>query len=132
MFPGESSELQSIKTRHEHLVPKRVHEEQCATYSHEMTPELAETVGRIVIRLVPLLYGGMFGSLIDDLPMALGIAALVSMGMDLAMGDRSLLRSLLRGGCPLLALLANGLADLFGVLGFRAPTVLRNMRCGVS
>ena len=47
---------------------------------------------------MPLLYGGMFGSLIDDLPLALGMAALVSMGMDLAMGDRSLLRSLLRGG----------------------------------
>ena len=136
MFPGESSELDLIKTRHERLVPRRAHEQQCATYSHEMTPDLKEAVGRVVIRLVPLLYGGMFGSLIDDLPLALGLAVLVSMGMDLAMGDRSLLRSmfkpLIRGGCPVLASLAHGLAAVFGVLGIRVPSALRDMRCGVS
>ena len=125
-----------MEAAEEAVVTERLHDEQCVHYTHEMPYEVKESVGRVIIRLVPLLYGGMFGSLLDDMPLALTVAALVSAGMDLAMGRQSILRtvggSLFRGGCPVIAFMANGLADLVEVIGLNPPPVLRNMRCRVS
>ena len=102
MYPGDNTQLEVSTPRNEHGMSRRSHEAQCAHYSHEMPDDLKESVGRFVIRLVPLLYGGMFGSLIHDLQLALIIGAVISAGMDIAMGDHSVLRSLvkplLRGG----------------------------------
>ena len=114
----------------------RVHDEQCVQYSHEMPLDLQEAIGRFIFRVVPLLYGGMFGALTHEMPIAMTIAVLVSIGMDLAMGPRSMLRSMLRpvvrGGCPLLAAVARATADLIRVAGLKPPRGLSDMRCGVS
>jgi len=133
---GDQSELKPAEPVHGSGIPRRVHDEQCVQYTHEMPHDLKESVGRVVIRVVPVLYGGMFGALINDVPLALTLGAVVSAGMDLAMGDHSVLRtvgrSVLRGGCPVLALIARGLGGLIGALGLQVPTLLRDMRCGVS
>lgn len=115
---------------------ERIHDEQCVQYTHEMPYDLQESIGRFVIRVVPLIYGGTFGILMDEMPAALTVGAMVSAGMDLAMGNRSILRnlgrSLLASGCPLLAGIARGLSGGLHVIGIRAPAPLRDMRCKSS
>ena len=115
---------------------ERMHDEQCVRYTHEMPYDLQESIGRFVIRIVPLLYGGMFGTLMDEIPVALTVGAVVSAGMDLAMGNRSILRnlgrSLFTSGCPLLAGMARGLSGGLNAIGIRAPASLRDMRCRFS
>ena len=96
MLSSDYSEIRVLQSKLETAAPRRVHEGQSAQYSHELPPESKESAGRVVIRLVPLLYGGLFGSLIKDIPLAMGIALAVSAVVDLAMGDRSVLRSLIR------------------------------------
>ena len=115
---------------------RRVHEEQCVQYSHEMPYDLQEAVGRFIFRVVPLLYGGMFGALAHEMPIAMSIAALVSIAVDLAMGPYSILRSmgspLLRGACPLLAMIVRMTAYLIRIVGFKPPSALSRIRCEVS
>lgn len=115
---------------------ERMHDEQCVQYTHEMPYDLQESIGRFVIRIVPLLYGGMFGTLMDEMPMALTVGAVVSAGMDLAMGNRSILRnlgrSLFTSGCPLLAGMARGVSGGLNTIGIRAPASLRDIRCRFS
>jgi hypothetical protein len=110
-----------------------MHDEQCVQYTHEMPYDLQESIGRFVIRIVPLLYGGMFGTLMDAMPVALTVGAVVSAGMDLAMGKRSILRnlgrSLFAGSCPLLAGMARGVTGGLNAIGIRAPASLRDIRC---
>jgi len=136
-MPGvKQSDLISLELDKDAVPAARIHEEQSVQYTHEMPYDLQESIGRVIIRIVPLLYGGMFGSLLDELPMALTVGAVVSAGMDLAMGNQSILLSLGRpffiGGCPLIALLARNLAGGISALGLRAPGALSNMRCGAS
>lgn len=115
---------------------RRVHDEQCVRYSHEMPLDLQEAIGRFIFRVVPLLYGGMFGVLTHEMPIAMTIGVLVSTGMDLAMGPRSIMRSMaqpvVRGGCPVLAAVARATARLIRMVGLKAPPALSDMRCGVS
>ena len=115
---------------------QRVHDEQCVQYSHEMPFDVQEAVGRFIFRVVPLLYGGMFGALAHEMSIAMTIAVLVSIGVDLAMGRHSILRSislpLLRSGCPMLAMIARATARLIRVVGLKPPLVLSEIRCGVS
>jgi len=119
------------------VVPaKRKHDEQCVQYTHEMPYDVQESIGRFVIRIVPLLYGGMFGTLMGEMPVALTVGAVVSAGMDLAMGDRSVLRnlgrSLFASGCPVLAGTARGLSRGLNAIGIRAPASLSDIRCRSS
>ena len=115
---------------------ERMHDEQCVQYTHEMPYDLQESIGRFVIRIVPLLYGGMFGTLMHAIPVALTVGAVVSAGMDLAMGNRSILRnlgrSLFTSGCPLLASMARGVSGGLNAIGIRAPASLRDIRCRFS
>jgi len=115
---------------------ERTHDEQCVKYTHEMPYDVQESIGRFVIRIVPLLYGGMFGTLMDEMPVALTVGALVSAGMDLAMGKRSILRnlgrSLVASGCPVLAVMARGLSGGLTAIGISAPAPLRDIRCRFS
>lgn len=112
---------------------RRVHDEQCVQYSHEMPLDLQESIGRFIFRVVPLLYGGMFGALTHEMPIAMTIGGLVSIGMDLAMGKHSILRStgspVLRCGCPVLAAVAHVTARLIRMVGLKAPRALGDMRC---
>jgi hypothetical protein len=101
-----------------------------------MPHDVQESIGRFVIRIVPLLYGAMFGTLMDEMPVALAVGALVSAGMDLAMGKRSILRrfgrSLIVSGCPVLAGMARGLSACLIAIGIGAPAPLRDIRCRFS
>ena len=113
---------------------RRVHDEQCVQYSHEMPFELHEAISRFIFRVVPLLYGGMFGALAHAMPAAMIIAALVSAGLDIAMGRYSMLRatgrSMARTGCPLMAAAARGTAWLLRAAGLNPPEALSQARCG--
>lgn len=115
---------------------ERIHDEQCVRYSHAMPHDLQESVGRVIIRIVPLLYGGMFGALMDEFPLAMAVGGVASALLDLSMGHASILRSfispMLRGGCPLIAAAAQGLASMINATGLRAPAALGKLRCGVS
>lgn len=136
MLTGKQSEPNPVQVTEDVTTGKRVHEEQYVHYTHELSYDSKESIGRVIIRLVPLLYGGMFGALLDDMSLALTVAAIVTVGMDLAMGNQSLLRTFIRcfmkGGCPLIAALANTLAAVIRLTGLQAPAFLRDMRCGVS
>jgi len=96
MLSGKESDLNPVQATEDVTARKRVHDEQCVQYTHELSYDTKESVGRVIIRLVPLLYGGMFGALLDDMPLALTVGAIVSVGMDLAMGNQSLLRAFIR------------------------------------
>ncbi|MCB1784791.1 MAG: hypothetical protein H6953_15280 [Chromatiaceae bacterium] len=115
---------------------RRPHEDQYVHYTHEMTDGAKEGSGRFVVRAVPLLYGFLVGGLIDNLSAGLAVGASVSAMVDLTMGEGSLLRPLLRpfamAGCPVVAVLANGLGRGIGLLGLPVPNALRDVRCGVS
>ena len=136
MLSGNKSELSPEQAAEDVTTKRKMHEEQYVHYTHELQYDTKESIGRVIIRLVPLLYGGMFGALLDDMPLALTVAAIVSLGMDLAMGNQSLLRAVIRcflmGGCPVIAAMANMLAALIRFVGLRAPAFLSDMRCGVS
>lgn len=96
MLSGKQSELNPAQATENGKARERIHEEQYVHYTHELSYDTKESVGRVIIRLVPLLYGGMFGALLDDMPLALTVGAIVSIGMDLAMGNQSLLRAFIR------------------------------------
>jgi len=134
MVPGEQSESGPMEPTEQGN--GRVHDEQCVQYTHEMPYELKESFGRVIIRLVPLLYGFMFGGLTENMPVSLSIGVLVSTALDLGMGEKSLFLgffgSLSKRGCPVIAALARVLAWGIGSVGMRAPKALANMRCGMS
>lgn len=96
MLTGKQSELNPAQAVENVKARERIHEEQYVQYTHELSYDTKESVGRVIIRLVPLLYGGMFGALLDDMSLALTVGAIVSVGMDLAMGNQSLLRAFIR------------------------------------
>ncbi|MCG6967441.1 MAG: hypothetical protein LJE59_13115 [Chromatiaceae bacterium] len=114
----------------------RSHEEQHAHYSHELSDDDKEASGRAIVRTVPLLYGFLAGALFHDLAAGLAVGGAVMLGTDLAMGQRSLFRPLLQRpatvACPVIAVLAHGLAAVIAAIGLTAPSALRGMRCGVS
>lgn len=96
MLSGNQSELGPVQATEHVTARKRIHDEQYVHYTHELSYDSKESIGRVIIRLVPLLYGGMFGALLDDMPLALTVGAMVSVAVDLAMGNQSVLRSFLR------------------------------------
>ena len=136
MSCAKRSDLRSVELEENAGSDERSHDEQCVQYSHEMPYDLQESIGRFIIRVVPLLYGGMFGTLMHEMQMALTVGVVVSAGMDLAMGNQSILRklgdSLFAGGCPLLAGIARGLAGGMNAIGIRAPGFLSDLRCRAS
>jgi len=96
MLSGNQSELSPVQATEDVTARKRIHDEQYVHYTHELSYDSKESIGRVIIRLVPLLYGGMFGALLDDMALALTVGGIVSVGMDLAMGNQSILRSFVR------------------------------------
>lgn len=137
MSSGERSDLIPAEHRDECASSRRrVHDEQCVQYTHEMPYDVKEAAGRVIIRLVPLLYGFLFGSLTGNMPVAMSIGTLVSAALDFGMADKSMVmgvfKSVLRSGCPVVATLAHGLAWAIRSVGLPAPKAMSRMRCGVS
>ena len=115
---------------------KTRHQDQYVHYTHQMPDETAEASARVLIRLVPLIYGALMGGLYGNLLAGVLLGLLVSALLDYRMWDRSLLRPVSRRcaatGCPLVAAAARGLASLVGAIGLPAPSVMRQMRCDAS
>jgi hypothetical protein len=61
---------------------------------HELSESAAESISRLLIRLVPCVYGGLLGYLGGVLVPGLIVGILASLVFDLAMGRHSLLRRL--------------------------------------
>jgi hypothetical protein len=136
MSSGDQADSIMAERNLEGASDRRVHDEQCVQYTHEMPYDVKEATGRVVIRLVPLFYGFMFGSLTDNMPVAMTIGVLVATALDLGMADKSMARglfgSLLRSGCPVVAKIAHGLAWAIKAFGLPVPRAMSHMRCGVS
>jgi hypothetical protein len=85
----------------------RSHHDQYAHYTHELTEDSTETSARVLVRIVPLAYGALLGTLSDRLVLGLGAGILLSLAFDLFMGRGSLARSLSRAAvrrlCPAVA-----------------------------
>ncbi|MCG6967438.1 MAG: hypothetical protein LJE59_13100 [Chromatiaceae bacterium] len=117
-------------------VARRVHEEQHVHYTHEMSRDTSEASGRFIIRMVPLLYGVLVGSLLADPVPGLLVGSLGFMALDLTMAGNSLLLALLRrclsAGCPFVAVLVNTLVRGIDVVGLPVPRQLRDIRCAAS
>ncbi len=111
-----------------------VHRDQYVEYSHELPEGSAEAVSRLLIRIVPLIYGGLLGHLADHMGFGLLLRFASATAFDLYMRDKSILRTHGRRAaanlCPRLAALAHRAADLIQRLGGRAPGFLRRMHCG--
>ena len=111
----------------------RHHRDQYVDYSHEMSHDTYEASGRVIVRIVPLLYSGMIGGIFDHMVAALSIGILVSVALDLTMGNKSLSRPILRPlmhfGCPLFAAVSRSIARAVYATGIYKPTQWRDLRC---
>jgi hypothetical protein len=64
-----------------------------AFYTHELPEETTEAASRLLVRVVPLVFGALLGSLADNLAIGLSAALVVSLVFDLSMEGKSLLRA---------------------------------------
>ena len=69
---------------------------QHAHYTHQLSEEATEAVSRLLIRIVPLVYGAILGSLADDVAIGLTAALAISLAFDLSMEGNSVVRGLYR------------------------------------
>ena len=115
-------------------VTRPVHRDQYVEYSHELPERAAEAMSRVLVRIVPLVYGGLLGHLGGRMGLGLLLGFVSAAAFDLYMGDKSMLRTQGRwmalNLCPRLAALARTVADLVERLGGRVPAFLRRMHCG--
>jgi hypothetical protein len=112
------------------------HQDRYVHYTHQMPDETAEASARVLIRIVPLIYGALMGGLYGNLLAGVLLGLLVSALLDYRMWDSSLLRPVSRRcaatGCPLIAAAARGFATAVGAIGLPAPSAMRQMRCDAS
>jgi hypothetical protein len=108
------------------------HQDQYVQYTHELPEASADAVWRILVRVVPLAYGALFGALFDHMALGLTVAFGISVIADLKMREQSLLRAsaarVYVTTCPVIAMIAHGLAAVIGRLG-PMPRVLSEMQC---
>lgn len=113
-----------------------VHHDQHGHYTHELPEGGADAASRALVRFVPLVFGGLFGSLADNVVLGLVTGVTASAAFDLYMGENSIIRGLsrrvLRMACPGIAAAAHGTAGIFKLLGLAPPAALGNVQCGVS
>ena len=110
------------------------HRDQYGQYTHEMPDDTAEASARVLIRAVPLIYGGLLGGLMSNIVLGLSLGLVMTMALDLRMGDKSFFRVILapvmRRSCPVIGALAPRVARAIEGLGLPVPAVLRDVRCG--
>ncbi|MCB1725221.1 MAG: hypothetical protein H6959_06950 [Chromatiaceae bacterium] len=107
-----------------------------AQVARDLPESTAEVVSRMIIRVVPLIYGVLLGLVIDDLALGALAGLALAAALDLAMRERSLLMGALRrlGSwvCPPLAVLARTVARLATRLGLGGLRGLCDVRCGIG
>ena len=67
-----------------------------AQYTHQLSEEEAEAVSRWLVRVVPLVFGAMLGSLAHNIAIGLLAAVAVSLAFDLSMEGNSIALGLYR------------------------------------
>ena len=67
-----------------------------AHYTHQLPEESTEAASRLLVRVVPLVFGAMLGSVGNNLAVALAAALAISVAFDLSMADKSIARRLYR------------------------------------
>jgi len=67
-----------------------------AQYTHQLSEEEAEAVSRWLVRVVPLVFGAMLGSLAHNIAIGLLAALAVSLAFDLSMEGNSIALGLYR------------------------------------
>jgi predicted lipid-binding transport protein (Tim44 family) len=109
------------------------HHDRYVHYTHQMPDETAEASARVLIRLVPLMYGALMGGLYGHLAAGLLLGLVPSLALDYRMGGKSLIQPVLQRcaatGCPLLAAAVRGMSAAIGAIGLPVPTKLRQKRC---
>ena len=109
------------------------HQDRYVHYTHQMPDETAEASARVLIRLVPLVYGALMGGLYGHLPAGLLLGLTASLALDYRMGGKSLIQPVLRlcaaTGCPLLAAAIRGVSAAIEAIGLPVPANMRQKRC---
>jgi hypothetical protein len=67
-----------------------------AQYTHQLSEEETEAVSRWLVRVVPLVFGVMMGSLANNTAIGLSAALAVSLAFDLSMEGNSIVLGLFR------------------------------------
>ncbi len=84
---------------------RRDHVDRCVQYTHQMSEDGAEASARTLARIVPLIYGGLFGAFTENMYLGFSLGLMLTLALDLRMGDKSLslplLRPLINGSCRL-------------------------------
>ncbi len=96
MLPKVKSDLTAMERANGNGVAANVRHDQYVQYNHEMTDDTAEASARALIRMVPLVYGGLVGGIVGNVPLGLAIGLATTMALDLKMGRHSITLRLLR------------------------------------
>lgn len=65
-----------------------------ARYSHQLSEEASDAALRTLVRVVPIVVGGMLGSVAENLMIGLGAALAITLAFDLSMEQDSIVRAL--------------------------------------
>jgi len=65
-------------------------------YTHELPEETTEAISRALVRIVPLAYGTLLGSLADSTAIGLTAALAISLAFDWSMEEHSIVRGVFR------------------------------------
>ncbi len=109
------------------------HRDQYGHYTHEMPEDTAEASARLLIRAVPLIYGGLLGGLMSNIFLGLSLGLVLTMALDVRMGNKSIFRGfftpVLRRSCPVIRWLVIRLEQGLQNIGLQVPAALRDLRC---
>lgn len=118
------------------VVGRPEHHDQFAHHSHELNEDAAESMARLLIRAVPLVYGLLLGGLIDDLFLGALLGALLSIGLDLQMREQSMFapwfKPFLDKACPQIAAASRLLAQGLAAMKLPVPARLQARDCGAT
>ena len=96
MLPSRESNLAAMDRLNGIEMTTTGRHDQYVQYNHEMSDDTAEASARILIRTVPLIYGGLVGGVLGDLPLGLVVGLATTIALDLKMNDHSITLRLIR------------------------------------
>lgn len=90
---ADLSKLGSYETVNVLDARNRGRNDQYGYYTHDMSEDASEACSRVLIRAVPVVYGGIVGGIIENLPLGIALGILAAAVLDTRMGHRSLFRT---------------------------------------